>query len=357
MAEPETGSSHRSGDLPNAAAEAGDQLALIGALSRTLYTQGNPRSAIEQGLRTLGERLHLRAARILRVRDLQVRTLVTVDAQGAFPTEGSERDALAAAGTRRARDRLSPAGSGHWTPILGAGAVEYVLECWRAEVAPFTPVEGQLLAITGTILAGHLDRIRIVDDLREAEEDTLRALAISLAARDRYTGTHVEEVRIYAERLGQRLGMDRDDLRALNMGSILHDIGKIGVSDAILLKSGPLTEAEMAHMRQHTVIGAEMVRSVRRLTSAMPIILYHHERWDGKGYPSGLAGEAIPFAARIVAVADSFHAMTSARVYRPARPRQDAIAELRRGAGTAYDPRIVDSFITLIAEVNAGSRP
>jgi putative nucleotidyltransferase with HDIG domain len=225
-----------------------------------------------------------------------------------------------------------------------------LLGCKRPAHYPFKQAEVELALVLGSVLAGWLDRMRLLSDLRDAEEDSLRALAATLASRDRYTGVHVDAVCIYADRLGQRLGLDDAARKALRMGSLLHDIGKIGVSDAILQKAGPLTEVEMMLMRQHTVIGAQIVRNVRRLEPALPVVLYHHERWDGRGYPSGLAGEEIPLGARIVSVVDSFHAMTSMRPYRKAHSEAEGVDELRRGIGAAYEPEIVLGFINLLVE-------
>jgi putative nucleotidyltransferase with HDIG domain len=231
----------------------------------------------------------------------------------------------------------------------------WVLCCRRGAEAPFAPDDVELLLVIGTVLSGWLDRVGLLDDLRDAEEDSMLGLATALASRDRYTGSHVGAVQLYADRLAQRLGLDEEARRAVRMGSILHDIGKIGVHDLILQKVGPLTDPEMRQMKMHTTMGAQIVERMRHLHRALPIVLHHHERWDGQGYPSGLKGEERPLGARIVAVVDSFHSMTSSRPYRKALSDAEALAELRRGSGVQFDPRIIDAFMTMHEQIEPGA--
>jgi HD-GYP domain-containing protein (c-di-GMP phosphodiesterase class II) len=136
----------------------------------------------------------------------------------------------------------------------------------------------------------------------------------------------------------------------LEQGAFLHDVGKIGISDTILLKPGPLTEDEWVEMRRHPVLGYQLLSAVPFLKEASVLVLNHHERFDGSGYPAGLTGEAIPLPARIFAVVDAYDALTSDRPYREARPQEEAVAELRRGAGTYFDPRVVEAFVEMLAE-------
>jgi HD-GYP domain-containing protein (c-di-GMP phosphodiesterase class II) len=149
----------------------------------------------------------------------------------------------------------------------------------------------------------------------------------------------------YAVATGGRLGLDRDALRALWMGAILHDVGKIGIPDHILKKPGPLTADEAEVMRQHPLISASIVERSTFLKPALPGILHHHERWDGLGYPHGLRGESIPLDGRIISVADSFDAITTHRPYREKRSSEAAVGELKRCAGTQFDREIVEAFI------------
>jgi HD-GYP domain-containing protein (c-di-GMP phosphodiesterase class II) len=148
-----------------------------------------------------------------------------------------------------------------------------------------------------------------------------------------------------AHAVGLRLGCDETRLAALGLGGALHDVGKLAVSETILSKPGPLTEAEVVEVRRHPEAGARLVVLDHTLRPAMPGVLYHHERWDGAGYPTGRAGAAIPFEARILAVVDSFDAMTSDRPYRPALPAEHAIEELDRCAGTQFDPDVALAFL------------
>jgi two-component system cell cycle response regulator len=170
---------------------------------------------------------------------------------------------------------------------------------------------------------------------------TVEALAVLVEARDRYTGQHTHEVAALAMRLAVALGCDAAESHMIGLAGRLHDVGKVAMPDAILQKPGRLTAEEWALMRTHPSVGADVVSRVPALRALVPTIRGHHERWDGGGYPDGLSGEAISLGARIVAVADAYGAMTTARPYQPSRPPELAIAELRRCAGGQFDPAIV----------------
>jgi HD-GYP domain-containing protein (c-di-GMP phosphodiesterase class II) len=173
-----------------------------------------------------------------------------------------------------------------------------------------------------------------------------RAFALALDARDKETEGHAERVVAFSVRLGQELRMSGSDLIALELGARLHDIGKIAVPDHVLKKPAPLTEDEWAKMRIHPVKGQEMVRAMGdRLPEAAALIVgQHHEQWNGEGYPLGLKGDQICLGARIFAVADTFDAITSDRVYRLGRPYQAALDEIVRFSGIQFDPAVVDAF-------------
>jgi putative nucleotidyltransferase with HDIG domain len=173
----------------------------------------------------------------------------------------------------------------------------------------------------------------------------IRALAAALDARDPYTAGHSERVSVLSIAAGRTLGLSEGDLEVLRLGALLHDIGKIGVPDALLRKAGTLTDAEYEQIKQHPVLGARILRPVPFLARHIPIVELHHERPDGRGYPYGLLADATPLAARIVHVADAYDAMTSARAYRGARSATAAVDELRRHAGTGFDAAIVDAFV------------
>jgi len=173
----------------------------------------------------------------------------------------------------------------------------------------------------------------------------LLALSEVIEARDPYAKGHSARVARMAHVVGAALGCDQARLTALELGGALHDVGKLTVAEAILNKPGPLTEAETEEMRRHPEAGARLVVLDDALRPALPGVLYHHERWDGNGYPSGRAAAEIPFEARILAVVDSFDAMTSNRPYRPAMPPEQAVEELDRCAGTQFDPDVASVFL------------
>ena len=176
----------------------------------------------------------------------------------------------------------------------------------------------------------------------------IRALAAALDARDPYTAGHSERVSALSVAIGKAMSLGDADIEILRLGALLHDIGKIGVTDEVLRKPSALTPAEFDLIRAHPVVGARILRSIPFLASHLPIVELHHERHDGRGYPHGLIGEEIPLAARIVHVADAYDAMTSARAYRPARLPQEAVAELRRCAGTDFDPQCVEALVRAV---------
>jgi putative nucleotidyltransferase with HDIG domain len=183
----------------------------------------------------------------------------------------------------------------------------------------------------------------------------IRALATALDARDPYTAGHSDRVSVLSVAIGRTMSLSADDLEVLRLGALLHDIGKIGVPDDVLRKPGALTDAEFDAIKQHPVLGARILRSVPFLAPHIPIVELHHERPDGRGYPTGLRGDDIPLAARIVHVADAYDAMTSARAYRGARPSGDAMRELWRCAGTEFHAEIVGALSTALPGVTSDS--
>jgi PAS domain S-box-containing protein len=193
-------------------------------------------------------------------------------------------------------------------------------------------------------------------ELEEARLEILRRLALAAEYRDEDTFEHTERVGVSAALLAEQLGLPAADIATLRLAAPLHDVGKLGVSDTILLKPGRLTVAEFEQMKRHTLDGARILTgsSSDVLELAERIALGHHERWDGGGYPSGLAGDDIPLAARIVAVADVFDALTHTRPYKNAWPVADAVAEIRRNRGGQFDPTIVDAFERLDPAILAG---
>lgn len=185
---------------------------------------------------------------------------------------------------------------------------------------------------------------RALNSLEDAYRSTLRALTSALETRDSETHGHSERVVTYSLRLGTEYGLTGDRLKALEFGSLLHDIGKIGVPDSILRKPGKLTEAEWVKMREHPLHGQQILRGIEFLEGAARVVSQHHEKWDGSGYPLGLRDEEIDVCARIFAVADAFDAITSDRVYRRGKSYQEAAKELDDWAGRQFDPKVVEAF-------------
>jgi putative nucleotidyltransferase with HDIG domain len=183
--------------------------------------------------------------------------------------------------------------------------------------------------------------------LRESYMATVRALSNAVEARDAYTGKHAERVTAYALEIAAALGIQLSETEEIEFGFLLHDIGKVAIPDAILYKPGALTDKERALMAQHPLIGAEIVRGIEFLGSAAEVVRSHHERWDGLGYPDGLAGEQIPLTARVFSVADVLDALTTERPYRPASTLRIARAMINEEAGTQFDPRVVEAFNTI----------
>jgi putative two-component system response regulator len=191
----------------------------------------------------------------------------------------------------------------------------------------------------------------------EAAQTIVAALANAVEAKDRPTEQHCERLAVLAARLGRRLQLSDAELDAVTYGALLHDIGKIGVPDHILGKPGPLSEEEWSLVRRHPEIGERICAPLQSFAAFGPIIRHHHERWDGAGYPDGLRGETIPLGARIVGIVDAFDAITHDRPYRPARPLDAAIEELRREAGRQVDPEIVREFLDDLAGGALGGDP
>jgi anti-sigma regulatory factor (Ser/Thr protein kinase) len=205
--------------------------------------------------------------------------------------------------------------------------------------------EAQQLRAVEDFRTSHREAVALAQRLDAAYLETISALARSVEARDSYTGTHVERVRIHSRRIGEAYGMNANALRQLEFGAVLHDVGKIGIPDQILQKPGPLDPEEWTFMRHHPEIGRRVLEGISFLADALDAVGCHHERWDGAGYPGGLAGDAIPLFGRIVGVADAFDAMITDRPYRAGLPVDIALKEIERGRGSQFDPDIARTFL------------
>jgi len=194
-----------------------------------------------------------------------------------------------------------------------------------------------------------LTRLKRFTDELESAESVILSLALTVEARDPYTEGHCERLATYSMALGSALGLSQDDLAALNRGGFLHDVGKIGISDALLLKDNDLTPAEYEAIKQHPVIGERLLGDMRSLAPVRTIVRHHHERLDGSGYPDGLRGAEVPLLAHIVSIVDAFDAMTTQRPYRNAMSQSEAIAELRADVARGHLSRdLVEMFIAVL---------
>lgn len=196
------------------------------------------------------------------------------------------------------------------------------------------------------------DLLRLSGDLAHANTGMLAALGSAVAKRDRGTNAHNFRVTLYAIRLAERIGLSRREIRGIIKGAFLHDVGKIGIADAILQKPGRLTEEEKAVMRNHVLHGVEIVGKFRWLADAVDVVKHHHEKYDGSGYPSGLRGDEIPIAARIFAIVDVFDALTTRRPYKEAGPLAESLALIEADRGRSFDPVLLDAFAELAPELH-----
>jgi PAS domain S-box-containing protein/putative nucleotidyltransferase with HDIG domain len=232
-----------------------------------------------------------------------------------------------------------------------------VLVLGEARGAAREPFDEHKLRLTVALAdqaSSALRRTELHANLEQAYLQAVLALARAMDARDEYTGDHADRLAASAEAVAQQMGCDASVIEHLRLGALLHDIGKIGVPDRILLKPAKLDAEEWTVMKRHPEVGANILAPLRQLAEVAPIVRGHHERFDGKGYPDGLMGEAIPLGARIICVVDSFGAMTDDRSYRRAMAEEEAVAELRRCAGAQFDPTVVEAFLEVLHGIPGG---
>ena len=239
---------------------------------------------------------------------------------------------------------------------LRLGAFDYLMKPFdlrQVEAVVKRALEHHDLVVAKQRYENHLEELveqrtaeldRALNSLEGAYRSTLKALTAALETRDSETHGHSERVVSYSLRLGREYGLNSDEMKSLEFGSLLHDIGKIGVPDSILRKPAKLTEEEWVRMREHPQHGQQILRGIEFLQGASRVVAQHHEKWDGTGYPLGLRSEEIDICARIFAVADAFDAITSDRVYRRGKPYEAAAQELDDWAGRQFDPKVVEAF-------------
>ena len=239
---------------------------------------------------------------------------------------------------------------------LRLGAFDYLMKPFdlrQVEAVVKRALEHHDLVLAKQRYENHLEELveqrtaeldRALNSLEGAYRSTLKALTAALETRDSETHGHSERVVTYSLRLGREYGLNSEQMKSLEIGSLLHDIGKIGVPDPILRKPAKLTEEEWVRMREHPLHGQQILRGIAFLQGAARVVAQHHEKWDGTGYPLGLRGEEIDINARIFAVADAFDAITSDRVYRRGKPYEAAAQELDDWAGRQFDPKVVEAF-------------
>jgi len=224
------------------------------------------------------------------------------------------------------------------------------------EVRPsaFDDDDARLVQTVADQVGSALRSATLFERLEAAYVGTAEAIAAALEIKDAYTASHSRAVIDNARRVGRRLGLSAEELQTLRLGAIFHDLGKMAVPEAILKKRGPLTVPERTAIEGHTILGERILSAVEFLSDVLPLVRHEHERWDGRGYPDGLAGEAIPLGARVILVCDVYDAMISDRPYRPALPAAAAREELLRGAGSEFDERVVTALLEVLGGLDHG---
>jgi putative nucleotidyltransferase with HDIG domain len=272
---------------------------------------------------------------------------------GPIPARGTDRERSLVSTTmhRRRASRVERHDrTCHAIPFVSGERIHAVLYFEQPDAV--TPEqEGDDQALLSSICehaAACLVAIEAAEQIERNYKDTIQALVHALEARDQYTAEHSDAVAVWALETGRRLGMNDDELRDLELGAILHDIGKVAIPDDILNKPGRLTEEEFEVMKSHTIIGERILKPIGFLERVAPIVRHEHERWDGRGYPDGISGEQIPLASRIIFVCDAYHAITSDRPYRAGQTHAFARRILTENAGTQFDPAVVGVFTDVI---------
>ncbi|MEZ4331172.1 MAG: CHASE2 domain-containing protein [Myxococcota bacterium] len=339
-----------------------DALARVGDLTtdvtRVADAATRPEAGLEIALQLLGDVVGARGVVLLRV---DARGLLAETRLEWRPERGDGR-ALAldrpaaerALAERRTVETSDPevadARIVH-APLVAGAVVVGVLVVYCRPEQRLESLERRTIATVGAQLALTAQNLQLIERLRETFESSIAAVASAVEARDGYTDQHCRRLAAFSSLMGSRLGMPAAEIRAMELGALLHDVGKIGIRDAILNKPERLTEPERREMQRHPEIGAGIVTPVVGLEpTTLHCILHHHESWDGSGYPHGLAGQDIPLAARIVTIVDVWDALSTSRPYKAAFPQERVRDLIRKGAGNQFDPQLVELFFTILDE-------
>ena len=240
-------------------------------------------------------------------------------------------------------------------PLMAGNEPWGLIEVYDSQPRTFSTAQRHLAELAATQVGTLLAAFEHEERAQRLYRETLASLSNALEAKDAVTSQHTEEVVRLAVAVAAELELDLDQVRDVELGAVLHDIGKVRVPEAILNKPGPLTEDEWAVMRTHPEVGEQILRPIQSLQAILPIVRHHHERWDGTGYPDKLIGRAIPLGARIVAVCDAYRAMTEDRPYRAALGEVEARKELRLGAGSQFDSECVDALLRALDRRDAAA--
>jgi HD-GYP domain-containing protein (c-di-GMP phosphodiesterase class II) len=245
----------------------------------------------------------------------------------------------------------SGAGLAVYAPLFAGDVPVGVLVVERGRAEPLDATQIRTISTVGTQVALSVENLRLVEGLRATFDSSVEAIASAVEARDGYTQLHCRRLALFSGVMAQRLGLGADEVESIRLGALLHDVGKIGIRDEILLKPGRFTRHEVVEMQRHAEIGHRIVSGIHGLASnTLACVRHHHECWDGTGYPAALAGDAIPLAARIVTVVDVWDALSTARPYKPAFAPDEVRRMLRKERGQRFEPELVDLFLRLLDE-------
>ena len=241
------------------------------------------------------------------------------------------------------------------TPVVCQGNIIGVLEGVNKKGGDFDTGDLEIIDALVHHIAVALEKTKLYEQMKETFYKTVQVLAETIELRDQYTGGHTQRVHDYCVLIAQELELTHETIEKLRLAALLHDIGKIGVRDELLLKPANLSSDEFSEIQLHSSYGAELLEPITQLEGVIPGVASHHERFNGTGYPKGLKGKSIPLIARIIAVADTFDAMVSDRPYRKALTRVTALTEIEACSGTLFDPKVVEAFLAFFARQNEDS--